>query len=164
MVCLVCFIKLYQKQNVYDIPDIHYHYENTNYLFNINQWILNSKISRRIKTLPDGNNDIRTWMRSCVHGYGDVRTWMRSCVHGYRALELFVWLLLVQVRLSESGVHRVLVVPGHHYGVTGLHRGVHVHPRIPLGVQEHLHVSLVFFIPCSSKNTSVTQANLKSVW
>lgn len=84
MVCLVCFIKLYQKQNVYDIPDIHYHYENTNYLFNINQWILNSKISRRIKTLPDGNNDIRTWMRSCVHGYGDVRTWMRSCVHGYR--------------------------------------------------------------------------------
>lgn len=37
-----------------------------------------------MKTLPDGNNDIRTWMRSCVHGYGDVRTWMRSCVHGYR--------------------------------------------------------------------------------
>lgn len=34
--------------------------------------------------MPDGNNDIRTWMRSCVHGYGDVRTWMRSCVHGYR--------------------------------------------------------------------------------
>lgn len=33
---------LYQKQNVYDVLVIHYHYENTNYLFNINQWILNS--------------------------------------------------------------------------------------------------------------------------